>query len=467
MAPPFLAAAIGSLLTAASVTAAESSMPPASFSKEIAPLLTAKCVTCHGPDKAKGHYRLDSFAAIMQAGESNDAPIVAGSVEKSHLFQLITAKDPDDRMPQKDDPLPAVQVALIERWIREGAKFDGADPNQPLASLLAANPQPDPPAAYARPVPVLALAFSPECRELLTGGYHEVIIWDAIDGNLRRRLKNVAQQVHALAFSPDGSLLCEAGGAPGRLGEVKLFNPNTGTLLKMLATTRDAMLTVAFSPDGKHLAAAGADNAIRLFAMPSGQQEFLIEQHADWVMGLAFSPDGSTLASASRDKTTRLFDTRTGELEQTYTGHSGPVFSVGFSADGKRVVSASRDREIHLWEPKDAKKLGAIDGFEGDVLKLCVHSNQIFSVCTDRRVRQHSMIEKTPELVRSFVGHEDFIYGLALHEKTGRLATSSYDGEVRVWEIESGKLLLKFIAAPGFVDRSADSPVREPQGSRR
>jgi len=153
-----------------------------SFAKDIAPVFAAKCVTCHGPEKTKGGYRIDSFSALIQPGESKEAPVLAGEPARSHLFQLIAAKDPDDRMPQKDDPLPAKQIELIERWIKQGARFDGSDPRQTLASLVAAGAQPDPPANYVRPVPVVALAFSPNGKELAAGGYHEITVWDSHNG---------------------------------------------------------------------------------------------------------------------------------------------------------------------------------------------------------------------------------------------------------------------------------------------
>src|SRR5881296_1631050 len=105
---------------------------PVSFSKDLAPILAKKCVACHGPEKSKGHFRLDSFDWLMKAGESKSAPVVPSQPEQSELVRRLTATDEDDRMPQKDDPLPAKQIALIERWIKQGATFDGADSKAPL-----------------------------------------------------------------------------------------------------------------------------------------------------------------------------------------------------------------------------------------------------------------------------------------------------------------------------------------------
>src|SRR5207247_234661 len=94
-----------------------------SFSKEIAPILVKKCVTCHGPEKSKGGFRLDTFEFLMKGGESKSPAVSPGKPDQSKVYELITARDEDDRMPQKDDPLPAAQVALIERWIKQEAKF--------------------------------------------------------------------------------------------------------------------------------------------------------------------------------------------------------------------------------------------------------------------------------------------------------------------------------------------------------
>jgi len=440
------------LLQALGLRAAALSTTTVAFTKDIAPVLQLKCVICHNPEKSKGGYRLHTFADLMKPGESKEPPITANAPAKSHLYQLLVTKDEDDRMPQKDDPLLSTQIALIKRWIEEGAKFDGPDSTATLASLLAPATHPDPAGTYTRPVPILALAFSPDGTELAASGYHEVTIWNPTDGSLLRRIKNIAQQTQALAFSPDGRLLAAAGGTPGRLGEIKLLDPKRGEAIKTLATTTDFLLALAFSPDGKRLAVGGADNTIRLFEVTSAKEERRIEQHADWVVGLAFSSSGAQFASASRDKTARLFDANTGELEETYDGHGQPVFGVAFSQDGKRIFSGGHDKEIHAWSTNDAKKVFEIGGFDGDVFRLLILDDQLFSCSTDK-VRLHKLGDKKAEPIRTFSGHRDIIYALAFHAPTKHLATGSFDGEVRVWDAESGNSITNFIAAPGYRDK--------------
>ena len=94
-----------------------------SFSRAVAPIFQKKCVSCHGPEKARGKYRLHTYADMMKPGDSKSSPVTAGQPAQSELFRRLTARDEEDRMPQKDDPLPAAQLALLERWIIEGARF--------------------------------------------------------------------------------------------------------------------------------------------------------------------------------------------------------------------------------------------------------------------------------------------------------------------------------------------------------
>jgi len=420
---------------------------PVSFVRDIAPVFAAKCVTCHNKEKLKGGYDMETFESLMRPGESKDAPVVAEHPEKSKIVQLLTAKDEDDRMPQKSEALPPGQIALIQEWIRSGAGIERGQGNVPLHTLIA-TAHPAPPETYSRPVPIRSLAFNADGTELAAGGYHEVTFWRAEDGKLLRRIPNVAQQVYGIAYAPNGKLIAVASGTPGKLGQINLLDPAGTNAGRMLGTARDAMLVACFNRAGDRLAVGGADNTIRIYDVESGKQELMIEQHADWVLGLSFNNDSSLLASASRDKTARVFNTTNGELESTYVTHNDAVFAVAFAADGKRVCSAGRDKALHLWDVKEAKKLDEAKGYEAEVLRLVAGSNSVFTCSADRKIRQHS-VNKKLELVRTFSGHEDIVYALALHESTGRLASGSFDGEVRIWEVESGKGILSFTAAPG------------------
>lgn len=91
----------------------------------IQPIFEAKCYQCHGPEKQKGDYRMDTAEGLFTAGESELDPILKGNAVGSYLVETITVpEDHDVAMPPdgKDRLTPEETLAII-RWIWEGAKL--------------------------------------------------------------------------------------------------------------------------------------------------------------------------------------------------------------------------------------------------------------------------------------------------------------------------------------------------------
>jgi hypothetical protein len=419
-----------------------------SFKGDVAPILVKQCQGCHGPEKSKGGYRLDTFERLTKPGESKAAPVTGGELGKSSIFKLITAADEADRMPQKADPLPAEQILVIRRWIEHGARFDGPDAAAPLASIVVGQEHPAPPEVYRLAVPVTAIAVSPDGKLLAAGGYNEVTLWDPADGRLVGRIKRVVERTYGLAFSPDGRTLAVAGGAPGTLGEVRLCDVERRDAGRVLDRITDVMLAVTWSPDGRHLAAGGADNAIRVFSIASGARETLIEQHADWVTALAYSADGSRLASASRDRSARVFDAGTGTMQGAFLGHEEAVFGVAWLPGGRLVASAGRDRKMRIWDPAEGKEDGKATGLGADPFKVEVASGRVFCALASGAIRVYSADKR--ELVQTLPAPGDCAYCVAVDATNGRIMAGYHSGYVRVYDVETGKLRHEFIASPGI-----------------
>ena len=419
---------------------------PVVFTRDVAPVLVQKCLGCHHAARSKGGYRVDTFEHLLRPGDSESPPVSPGRPEASTLYRLVSTADEHERMPQKDDPLPPGQVALIGRWIREGGAFDGADRAAPLRALLQVSHPPAPP-TYPHPVPAVALSFRPDGAALAVGGYHEVNLWAAGSGKLLRRVGNVAQQTHALAYSPDGAALAVAGGTPGSLGEIRLVPTKDPSAARVLDRIGDVMLSLSFSPDGKTLAAGGADGAVRLYDVAGGERTLLIEPHADWVTAVAFSPDGKRFASASRDKSARVFDAATGDLLSAYPNHEEPLFALAWSPDGRHVYTAGREREIHAWEPAvEAKKVRGMKGFGGDVLRLAALGDHLYSTSADGKLRQHK--RDTGELVKTIDVTPDHLTGLAADRGVKLIAVGTFDGSVRLFDAGTLEPRAAFVATP-------------------
>jgi hypothetical protein len=110
-----------------------SKLPPAAkkegltYDKDIKPLLEKSCVKCHGAEKPKSKYRVDSREALIKGGESDEAAVVPGKSEKSPLVHYVADLVVDMEMPPTDKrdkypKLTAEQIGVLRAWIDQGAK---------------------------------------------------------------------------------------------------------------------------------------------------------------------------------------------------------------------------------------------------------------------------------------------------------------------------------------------------------
>jgi len=107
--------------------AAQAAAAPIDFNRDIRPILSEHCYTCHGPDegKRKAGLRLDVKEEAFKALKSGRRAVVAGDAKASSLVERVESKDPDEVMPppQGGKPLAPAQVAVLRRWVESGAEW--------------------------------------------------------------------------------------------------------------------------------------------------------------------------------------------------------------------------------------------------------------------------------------------------------------------------------------------------------
>jgi N-acyl-D-amino-acid deacylase len=96
------------------------------FAKQIKPLLERSCVSCHGPDKQRSNFRVDSRKAILKGGNSGSAAILPGQSASSPLLDYVSGRVEGMEMPPmpkrgKFAALTKEEAELLRAWIEQGA----------------------------------------------------------------------------------------------------------------------------------------------------------------------------------------------------------------------------------------------------------------------------------------------------------------------------------------------------------
>jgi WD40 repeat protein len=448
---------------------------PISFINDIAPILKENCFACHNAKQRKGKFDMSTFESFRKGG-SGDDPIVAGKPDESPLLDRLIATD-KSRMPPKEagEALPKQKIAVIEKWIAEGAKLDaGLTPSSDILRELRVRWKPPPPlASYPFAVTITALAFTPDNQKLVIGGHHELTVWDVAQAKLEKRIYTRMERAYAMVFLPDGKLAV-AGGRPGQEGDVRIYNLEGGkpkfesgvvildgvndpaVMVKQLLESDDSVLCLALSPDGKKLASGGSqDRLVNIWYLTPGyadaKLEQTIENHADWVFGVAFSPDGKYLLTCGRDKTAKVWDLTAKESVLTFPDHQNAVYGVAVKGDGKVAVSVGEDNQVRFWNASgEGKQIRAVAGHTKAIFRVVSHPTQpILATCSaDTTVRLWNA--DNGKALRTLSGHTDWVYALALSSDGELIASGSWNGEVKVWKVGDGKIVKEFNGSPGF-----------------
>jgi WD40 repeat protein len=449
---------------------------PISFINDVAPIFKENCFACHDAKKRKGKLDMTTYESLRKGGD-NDDPIAVGKPDASHIVELITTKSAK-RMPPKDsgEPLTAPQVAIIKQWIAEGAKLDTTlTPKADLLRELRLRWKPPaPPVAYKFPVNINALAFTPDNKQIVVGGQHELTVWDVAQAKLEKRLFTRAERAYAMLFLPDGKLAV-AGGRPGQEGDVRVYDLNAkpskvengvaildgvndkAVLVKELLDSDDAVLCLAATPDGKKLASGGCDRLVNVWDLSAGlamaKIEQKIENHADWVFGVAFAPDGKRLLTCSRDKTSKVWDLEKKESLLTFPDHQNPVYGILSSRDGKLGYSVGDDKQLRTFNAQgDGKQVRASGGHGSAVFKVALHPTQpILATCSaDNSVRLWNADNGAATKTLA-PAHTDWVFAVAFSPDGNMVAAGGFNGEVKIWKVADGAVVKAFNASPGFV----------------
>ena len=260
---------------------------------------------------------------------------------------------------------------------------------------------------------VLALAYTPDGKRLVTGGYDsQVRVWDAQTGKKLMEMKGLSSEyrqsaIGALAVSPNGKFVVAGYGHPTyRQDSYKqiamIWDLSTGKELHTLEGHSNSICDVAFSTDGKLLATASDDNQVKLWSTDNWKAHSVgALVGTDRTKCVTFSSNGKWIATGDIRGNVTIWEVRSGRPIHQLRGHSDAVYRLAFSPDGRTLATASWDNTVKLWDP--------VSGRETRTLR-------------DRERR-----------------HENWISCLSFAPNGNTLAAGSYDAKVRLWEAASAE----------------------------
>lgn len=277
----------------------------------------------------------------------------------------------------------------------------------------------------------------------------------------RHTLQSHREPVTCVAFHPVFSSL--ASGSDDTT--IKIWDWELGELERTIKGHTRAVLDVDYGGPrgGTLLASCSSDLTIKLWD-PSDEYKNIrtLPGHDHSVSAVRFIPSGAAgsptsgnlLVSASRDKTLRIWDVTTGYCVKTLRGHLGWVRDVTPSWDGRFLFSAGEDQVPRLWDASSGETKSTFLGHEHDIECVAIapvtsyphlaslaglkkpppSSSSAEFVATGSRDKTIRLWDARGTLIKTLVGHDNWVRALVFHPGGKYLLSVSDDKTVRCWD---------------------------------
>jgi len=299
------------------------------------------------------------------------------------------------------------------------------------------------------------IAFRPDGGEIAGAGLDgSITIWDVAKGESQTILRGHIGPVTAIMYTPDGARLVTSSVD----GTVRVWDSNFERDYFKAARTqlKEELWTKSNDPDPTR---AAVQFEGFLYALSS------LRKHFNVVTGVDMDSSGRRAVTASLDDTVRTWDLEIGTCQHWLEGHSHGIFGLAVSADGLRIASADRAATIKVWDARTAQEVASrtIVSQEPEFERGATATERIFSdlrrptisplrfAASDRLLLSADSLDpaikawdaSTLELRFTLAGHRTRVRNLLAAADGRRLISASDDGVLIVWDLITGRLLVR------------------------
>lgn len=436
-------------LAAALLATQTQAADPVSYYNDVRPVVQRYCSGCHQPASKMSGLVLTAYSGILKGGQKHGSAIAKGSPDMSPLLLSVNgAMEP--RMPLGGPNLPDEAVALLARWIKEGAQDD--TPPEARAPQV-----PKKPLLYTQAPVITGMAFSPDGQTLAIGGFKEIILHKADGSSIAARLPGRSDKIHSLAFTPDGASLVAVGGTPARFGEIQVWDVQAKKQLRSIVTTPDTLFAGDVSPDGKRVAFGATDKNVRAVELESGKELFKAGHHEDWVLQTVYGIDGKRIVSVGRDRAAKLANAESGAFRENVNLLREKLYAIARHPRRDYILIGGEDRVPYLYTMDRPRALKIADD-STLIRKFEEQQGKIFALAFSpdgSRIAVGGIGPQVPiydtetgERIAACEGHAGGIFTIVFHPDGKQLATAGFDGVVRLYDAAGGNEQNAFIPVP-------------------